>query len=332
MIILYHDIIAYYALMKYTGDENFIMKKLRNTLPHELPLWLIYPILMLCVVIWGSNFIIGKILLDHFDPYSITVIRLIAINIFLWVFSSRYFTMPKVPWKVWGILVISGIIGIAGNQYTFFLGLVTANPVTSALILALAPITTAILTLFIFNEKRGVKFWTGAVLAFAGVTLSTVDGGSIVFGIGESVIILTMLTFAIFMVLIQWLSKYLNAIQITLLTNIFGLLVMIPFLPAANLEMLRSANLSMWLLLIISGIIVHGLSNMIWNKEMPKVGAANASLLMNMEPFVAMIGAVLVLGTSILITEILGAILIVLGVTLSLYRQRQNKSEKIYEK
>lgn len=311
--------------------ELITMKKLKNKIPHELPLWLIYPILMLCVVMWGSNFIIGKVLVDHFDPYSITIIRLIAINIFLWVFASRHFTLPRVPPKVWSMIVISGIIGIAANQYTFFLGLVTANPVTSALILALAPIMTAILTLFIFSEKRGIKFWLGALLAFAGVTLSTVDGGAIVFGIGESVIILTMLTFAIFMVLIQWLSKYINAIQITLLTNIFGLLILIPFLPAANIEMLATADASMWTLLIISGIIVHGLSNMIWNKEMPKVGAANASLLMNMEPFVAMVGAALILGTSVLVTEILGAIFIVLGVTLSLYRQRKVKSEKIYE-
>lgn len=62
--------------------------------------WLTYPILLLCVIIWGSNFIIGKILVDYFDPYSITIIRLIAINLFLWIFASRYFTMPKVPLKV----------------------------------------------------------------------------------------------------------------------------------------------------------------------------------------------------------------------------------------
>lgn len=293
--------------------------------------WLTYPILLLCVIIWGSNFIIGKILVVHFDPYSITLIRLIAINLFLWIFASRYFTMPKAPAKVWGVIVISGIIGIALNQYTFFLGLVTANPVTSALILALAPVMTAIFTLFVFSERRGIKFWLGALLALFGVTLSTFDGSAIVFGIGESVIILTMLTFAIFMVLIQWLSKYINAIQITLLTNSFGLIVLIPFLPAADYTRMAEAGGPMWLLLIISGIIVHGLSNMIWNREMPKVGAANASLLMNMEPFVAMLGAALVLGSTIRITEITGAVLIIAGVTLSLYRKRHKQSKEIYE-
>lgn len=300
-------------------------------MPPSLMKWLTYPILLLCVIIWGSNFIIGKILVDYFDPYSITIIRLIAINLFLWVFASKYFTMPKVPLKVWIVIIFSGIIGIAANQYTFFLGLVTANPVTSALILALAPIMTAVLTVFVFNERRGLKFWLGALLALFGVLLSTFDGSAIVFGIGESVIILTMLTFAIFMVMIQWMSKYINAIQITLLSNSFGLIILVPFLPVADYGSMAEAGLPMWLLLVISGIIVHGLSNMIWNREMPKVGAANASLLMNMEPFVAMVGAAMVLGSTVRMTEIIGAFLIIAGVTLSLYKKRQKQSEEIYE-
>lgn len=191
---------------------------------------------------------------------------------------------------------------------------------------------TAILTVFVFSERRGLKFWMGALLALFGVLLSTFDGSAIVFGTGESVIILTMLTFAIFMVLIQWMSKYINAIQITLLSNTFGLIVLVPFLPAADYVRVAEAGLLMWLLLIISGIIVHGLSNMIWNREMPKVGAANASLLMNMEPFVAMVGAAMVLGSTVRVTEIIGAVLIIAGVTLSLYRKRQKQSKEIYEK
>jgi len=134
------------------------MNRFNFSLPPNLVKWLTYPILLLCVIIWGSNFIIGKVLVDHFDPYSITVIRLIAINLFLWIFASKYFTMPKVPPRVWIVIIFSGVIGIAANQYTFFLGLVTANPVTSALILALAPIMTAIFTIFVFSERRGLKF------------------------------------------------------------------------------------------------------------------------------------------------------------------------------
>lgn len=280
-----------------------------------------YAILLFCVIAWGSNFVIGKILIDYFNPYTITLVRLIAINLFLWLFLYRYFNVEDIPVKVWIGLAISGLIGITLNQYTFFLGLVTASPVTSALILALAPITTSILTFIVFKEKRLWKFWVGGIIALVGVLISVLDGGSISIGRGEIVIIITMLTFAIFIVLIQWLVKYINSIQITLLTNAFGVVFLLPFLSTIDYKQVARVDIKLWLLLIVSGIIVHGISNMLWNREMPKVGAANASLLMNLEPFIAMIGSALILGSKILFIEIIGAFLIIFGVILALYKK-----------
>lgn len=282
---------------------------------------LTYAILLFCVIAWGSNFVIGKILIDYFNPYTITLVRLIAINLFLWLFLYRYFNAEDIPVKIWMGLAISGLIGITLNQYTFFLGLVTASPVTSALILALAPITTSILTFIVFKEKRLWKFWIGGIIALVGVLISVLDGGSISIGRGEIAIIITMVTFAIFIVLIQWLAKYINSIQITLLTNVFGLAFLLPFLSTIDYKKVASVDIKIWLLLIVSGIIVHGISNMLWNKEMPKVGAANASLLMNLEPFIAMIGSALILGSNILFIEIIGAFFIIFGVILALYKK-----------
>src|SRR5690625_7645067 len=115
------------------------------------------------------------------------------------------------------------------NQYYFFFVLVTACPVTSALILALGPITTFFLMFIVFKEKRVWKFWGGGIIALIGVLISVLDGGSISIGRGDIAIIITMLTFAIFIVFIQWLAKYINSIQITLLTNAFGLAFLLPF-------------------------------------------------------------------------------------------------------
>ncbi|HLR72837.1 MAG TPA: DMT family transporter, partial [Pseudogracilibacillus sp.] len=284
-------------------------------------LFLTYSILIFCVIAWGSNFVIGKILIDYFHPYTITLVRLIAINLFLWLFLYRYFNFQNIPKKIWVGLAFSGLVGIALNQYTFFLGLVTASPVTSALILALAPITTSILTFIVFKEKRLWKFWGGGIIALIGVLISVLDGGSISIGRGDIAIIITMLTFAIFIVFIQWLAKYINSIQITLLTNAFGLAFLLPFLPTVDYKQIMEVDIKLWALLIVSGIIVHGVSNMLWNKEMPKVGAANASLLMNLEPFIAMVGSALILGSHILLIEIIGAILIISGVILALYKK-----------
>jgi drug/metabolite transporter (DMT)-like permease len=63
---------------------------------------------------------------------------------------------------------------------------------------------------------------------------------------------------------------------------------------------------------------MHGLCTYLWNNSIQKVGASNASLLMNLEPFIAMIVGLIVLGTPIDLFQLLGGIVIVCGVTISL--------------
>ncbi|MHC0551558.1 EamA family transporter [Salinicoccus sp. CNSTN-B1] len=206
------------------------MAQTHNKYPIDERMWWTYPILFLSVIIWGSNFIIGKILVEHFDAYSITIIRLIAINGFLWLFASRYFRMPKGPAKVWVVIALSGIIGIAMNQYTFFLGLVTASPVTSALIPGTRLCHDSHANHFRLRrtERGQVLDGRSAGSRWSGTQHFRRHGHCL--RMGEGVIILTMLTFAVFMILIQWMSKYINAIQITLLSNLFGLIILLPFL------------------------------------------------------------------------------------------------------
>src|SRR5699024_11605018 len=70
-------------------------------------------------------------------------------------------------------------------------------------------------------------------------------GGSISIGRGDIAIIITMLTFAIFIVFIQWLAKYINSIQITLLTNAFGLAFLLPFLPTVDSKQIMEVDIKL---------------------------------------------------------------------------------------
>src|SRR5690625_7635838 len=101
-------------------------------------LFLTYSILIFCVIAWGSNFVIGKILIDYFHPYTITLVRLIAINLFLWLFLYRYFNFQNIPKKIWVGLEFSVLVCSALYHYTFFLGIVTACTVAFYFILYLS--------------------------------------------------------------------------------------------------------------------------------------------------------------------------------------------------
>ena len=62
-----------------------------------------------------------------------------------------------------GVLLI-GVIGVAINQWSFYEGLQTADPTTAALILALTPVMTSILAVFILNEPLTAKLVIGGEL------------------------------------------------------------------------------------------------------------------------------------------------------------------------
>ncbi|MGW8824112.1 EamA family transporter [Paenibacillus lautus] len=77
-----------------------------------------------------------------------------------------------------------------------------------------------------------------------------------------------------------------------------------------------------------SALLIQGLCAVIWNAQIRKVGAAKASLFLNLQPFVAMILGYITLGTPISLTQVAGSVLIISGVVLATMQgQRTRKTE-----
>ena len=93
-----------------------------------------------------------------------------------------------------------------------------------------------------------------------------------------------------------------------------------------------SGDLKGWALLIGSAIIVHGIATLVWNNHIRYVEASKASILSNLEPFVAMITGLILLAKPITGIELLGAFFIVGGVLLSTYQGKMRFRRTIVSK
>lgn len=282
--------------------------------------WFTYLVLLGCVIAWGSNFVFGSILVDVFNPSIIAFFRLIFIVIFLFFMTYRTIKIQELTLHNYIWLGVAGFIGVSLNQWSFYASLQYTEPVTASLILALSPIVTAILSSYYFKERKTLQFWLGSLVALLGVWLVITNGSLLVpnFGKGELLISLTMLTFSVFLIFVQHLSKSIHPSTITLLSNLFGLVGLLPFVPWNKAYLVLSVPLSYWLLLIITAIIMHGLCTYLWNSSIHKVGASKAALLLNLEPFVAMIFGFFLLDINIQALQMIGAIVIIIGVSISL--------------
>lgn len=282
--------------------------------------------LTFCVIVWGSNFIFGKILVEYFPPSMITMLRLLMIVLFLIGLSFFYRYRQKLANKKDILLIILlGIVGVFLNQWSFFMGLVTADPTTAALILATTPIVTGFLAAIFLKEKITVRMVIGSFVAIIGIFYVVTNGSlaSIQVDSGLLWIVLTMVTFAFMIIITRFLGPRVEPFSITLYSNVVGFIISVPFTLIIDWPMKMSTDIGGWILLIVTAIIVHGIATLIWNNHIRTVDASKASILSNLEPFVAMVVGLIVLAKPITGTELLGSAFIVGGVVLSTYQRKR---------
>jgi drug/metabolite transporter (DMT)-like permease len=285
--------------------------------------------LTFCVVVWGSNFVFGKILVQDFSPSLLTSLRLLFIVIFL-VGLAIYKRHFKLPNKKDIIAITSlGVIGVFLNQWSFFFGLQTADPTTSALILATTPILAGVLAAIFLKEKLTFRTLLGSLIAITGIYFVVTKGKLTSLNMDEGIIwiVVTMVTFAFMILMTKVLSDRIDPLTITLYSNIVGFTVSIPFAFVLDNPLRISGDISDWAFLIGTAVVVHGIANLLWNSNIRYVDASKASILSNLEPFVAMIMGLILLFKPITGIEIIGAVFIVSGVIFSTYQSRQRSTE-----
>jgi drug/metabolite transporter (DMT)-like permease len=281
--------------------------------------------LTFCVVVWGSNFVFGKILVQDFSPALLTSLRLLFIVLFLAGLSSYKNQFKHINKSDFFFIVFLGVTGVWINQWSFFAALQTADPTTSALILATAPILTSFLAAIFLKEKLTIHMLIGSLIAIIGIYFVVSKGYSSSFRIDKGLfwIVITMVTFAIMIIMTKLLSKRIDPLSITLYSNIVGFVVSIPFVFLLDDPLRMTFDISDWALLIGTAVVVHGIAALIWNSNIRNVDASKASILSNLEPFVAMITGLILLYKPITGAEILGSVFIVGGVVLSTYQRKK---------
>lgn len=285
----------------------------------------VYAFLVFCVVAWGSNFVFGKLLVQAFSPSLTTSLRLLFIVLALLAYAAWKRGLERVGGRDMVGIILLGVVGVFVNQWTFFIGLQTADTTSSALILATAPIVTGVLAATFLKERLTFRMLLGSIVAIMGIYFVVTKGSlqSIEVEKGLIWIVLTMVTFAFMIIMTRVLSGRLEPLTITLYSNIIGFAVSIPVALTLDKPLQATGDVSYWALLIVTAIVVHGFATLIWNRNIRYVDASKASILSNLEPFVAMIAGFVILAKPITMPEIIGSIFIVGGVVFSTYQRKR---------
>ncbi|MGG4340710.1 DMT family transporter [Paenibacillus lautus] len=293
-----------------------------------------YLLLLFCATLYGSNFVVGSLLLQAFPALHLSAYRLMVSAVFLLIYLIATHRLTKITSRDSVYLVPFALIGMLLHQVSFFTGLRTTDATTASLILSLAPIFTALFARLFLREPFTIRMTAGSIVALAGVFFVVGYGGSLSIAITEGIWIMfiCMLALSGSIILMKKLTERMDPFVATVYTTVLGCITVYPVAVWREPHVQVEPGFWWWVLLIGSALLIQGLCAIIWNAQIRKVGAAKASLFLNLQPFVAMVLGYITLGTPVSLTQVGGSVLIICGVvlaTLQRHKTRKTPDDKL---
>jgi drug/metabolite transporter (DMT)-like permease len=272
------------------------------------------------VLLWALNITVTKYMFDHgWLPLAYGTIRYFAAIALFWIFTYRRegsFRIGRADLKY----VLLAALFIFLNQVCFVYGVKLAHASTVALLLGATPVFIGLISVVLGLEMLSKAFWIGAFLTFAGVGLvaAAATGGLGSSLGGDLIAIVTAFTWAAYTVSIRPLMRRYSPYRISAVVLAIG------WVPLAALALgsgqLADESFSFgWKVWLGFGYAVVGplfLTNILWFTAIDRVGPSRAALFGNLQPFFAVIFALVLLGESLHTLEIAGGVLIFAGIAL----------------
>jgi len=268
------------------------------------------------VLLWALNITVTRYVLLHgWSPLAYGTIRyLAAITLFI-AFTYRRERSLRVARADVPLVVLAGLL-IFANQICFVYGVKLANASTVALLLGAIPVFIGLITVMLRLETLQGEFWIGAALTFVGVGLVAAGAGSgLESSLGGDVLALcTALSWAAYTVAIAPLMRRYSPYRISALVLGVG---WVPLAVLGTRQVARQQYDFGWKVWLGFAYAVIGplfLTNILWFTAIDRVGPSRASLFANLEPFFAVIFALLLLSERLRTLELAGGLLIFAGI------------------
>lgn len=281
----------------------------------------LYLLLVLVMASWGLNVTATKVLVAHFPPITMTSFRIFtaAVAVFIFLIAIGKFRLPTR--RELGYIFAGSLFNIVLHHYFLASGLTMTTGTNGGLILGIGPILTAILAVIFLREAISIPQLIGLVSGLLGVSLIVLTGGQGLSGasLGDIYVFIAILSQCFSFIIIKRISGSLDPRLMTAYMLLIGsiLLFFTSLIEEPNgLAQMSGHSPSLWLLFLASAILATAFGNLIYNFAVGQIGPSKTAIFMNLNPFFSLIGAALFLNEQISFMQILGFLLIIIGVVL----------------
>ncbi len=292
--------------------------------------------LSLMTLITGLSFIFVKLGLAHSNPYDLLAHRFTIA--FFTIAILKIFSIIKIPKickKDW-VAIISVSIFYPLLFFAFqALGLEFSTASEAGIIFAFLPIFTLLAGKIFLKEKTTFFQKTGALISFSGLFFiyyfkSNIGNQNIIAIIFLILSVLTMVGYFVLgkKIMRSYNSLSLTAIMVTIAFIAFNLISIYQHLENNNINSYFEPFLhfSFTYSVLYLGILSTVLTSFLSNYSLIYLPASKISIFSNLNPIIAIIGGVLLLGEIFFWYDIVGTFFVLLGVILVLIFKPQNNN------
>ncbi len=295
--------------------------------------------MLLTILVWAVNFPLIKIALREFSPLSFNGIRLAfaSLTLLFFLFLSRqgFRVQKRDIFK----LIALGIIGNTIYQLLFIKGINLTTASSTAIIMAMTPVSVALLSSLLKQEKVHWAAWVGILLSFVGFYLVITERpGSFLFSWenlkGDLMIFLGNIVWAVYTVFSKPFLARISPLKWSTLSLAAGTLFYLPFcIPAFSSQDYNQVSIRSWAILAFSGIFALAVSYVVWYLSVRRVGNSKTAIYGNITPIFTVIFAFVLIGERISLWQGLGTLILLSGVYLTrsgyrFFKQKKQAQEK----
>lgn len=278
--------------------------------------------LIIANIIWGAAAPIFKLALTNIPPFTLAFLRFFLASFLYLPFLKNSYKVKLDIKDLFGI-VVAAFFGITINISFFFLGIKKTASINAPIIASTGPLLIFIFSIIFLKERPRFKTFFGMVISFLGALViifsPIIFDGKTLKNIGafEGNLFLVIATIGavIHPLVLKNILKKINMYLVTYLSFIFASLTFLPFM-INELNNWSFFDLrTVGVVGIIFGVILSsGIAFILFNYGLSKIKAQEIGIFTYIDPFVAIILAIPLVGEYPNLYFLIGSLLIFSGI------------------
>ncbi len=283
-----------------------------------------YLLLILAVLFWSGNFIVGRGIHNEIPPMTLAFWRWAVALLIILPFSLRHIVHQfDIIRRNLKILTVLAILSVTNFSIFIYMALKLSTATNTVLINSMIPIFIVMVSWLGFKERITLRQSIGIAISLAGLMFIIANGNlstliSVRFSKGDLWTICAGISWALYSVFLRKCPMELNPLSFLATLIIIGIFFILPFY-IWEMSTGKTMNISQASIgsIVYVALFASILAYIFWNKAIQIIGANKTGIFIHLMPIFSIILAIIFLNEELKEYHVKGTILIFTGIFLT---------------